>query len=173
MSRVLKFVLIPVVGIYLLLCVGLYLHQTKFIFIPQREVENTPRDFGCAFEDVQFAAVDGKQLRGWWLAANDSNADSAAEQRAALKADPGSADEASYEASEEKREDRDQTSEQKQEERAESATDNSNGNPEHRAERKPVQKPRRLAAIKNMVTPEAVAAVAGNRGLNIHTIASI
>src|SRR3954465_9247358 len=104
MSRVLKFVLIPVVGIYLLLCVGLYLHQTKFIFIPQREVENTPRDFGCAFEDVQFA-VDGKQLRGWWLANNESLAE---QQRAALKADPDSADDAS----EEKREERDQASEE-------------------------------------------------------------
>ena len=66
MRRILKWTVVPIASIYLLLCVGLYLHQSKFIFIPQREVEFTPRDFGCNFEDVQFDS-GGKRLRGWWL----------------------------------------------------------------------------------------------------------
>src|SRR4051812_20882620 len=71
MRRIFKWTAIPIASIYLLLCVALYLHQSKFIFIPQREVEFTPRDFGCEFEDIQFASADGKsQLHGWWIVNN-------------------------------------------------------------------------------------------------------
>src|SRR4051794_9138493 len=71
MRRILKWTILPIASIYLLLCVALYLHQSKFIFIPQRQVEFTPRDFGCEFEDIQFASADGKsQLHGWWIVNN-------------------------------------------------------------------------------------------------------
>jgi pimeloyl-ACP methyl ester carboxylesterase len=66
MRRILKWTVVPIASVYLLLCVGLYLHQSKFIFIPQREVEFTPRDFGCSFEEVRFES-GGKVLHGWWI----------------------------------------------------------------------------------------------------------
>src|SRR5437899_10558891 len=69
MRRILKWTVVPIASVYLLLCLVIYLHQSKFIFIPQREVEFTPRDFGCDFEDVRFES-GGKQLHGWWIPAD-------------------------------------------------------------------------------------------------------
>src|SRR5438445_13432223 len=69
MRRILKWTVVPIASIYLLLCLVIYLHQSKFIFIPQREVEFTPRDFGCGFEDVRFES-GGKAMHGWWIPAD-------------------------------------------------------------------------------------------------------
>jgi fermentation-respiration switch protein FrsA (DUF1100 family) len=69
MRRIVKWTVVPIASIYLLLCLVIYLHQSKFIFIPQRVVEFTPRDFGCDFEDVGFES-GGKALHGWWIPAD-------------------------------------------------------------------------------------------------------
>jgi hypothetical protein len=71
MLSIFKRLVLLLAGIYLLLCIALYFHQTKFIFVPQRKVEFTPRDYGCKFDDVQFQS-GGKTLHGWRLPADDS-----------------------------------------------------------------------------------------------------
>src|SRR3954470_2720714 len=69
MVKFLKRALLVIVGVYLVLCVALYFEQSKFIFVPQREVQFTPKDFGCEFSDVAISE-HGYTLRGWWLAAD-------------------------------------------------------------------------------------------------------
>jgi pimeloyl-ACP methyl ester carboxylesterase len=50
---------------YTAACAFLYFRQNHFLFFPQVEVQNTPADFGCRFDDVTFGS---KKLHGWWLA---------------------------------------------------------------------------------------------------------
>jgi len=69
MLKFLKWTLLTVVSLYVVLCVGLYFEQAKFIFVPQREVLHTPKEFGC---DAQEIIIDsgGQMMRGWWLSAD-------------------------------------------------------------------------------------------------------
>lgn len=69
MLKSLKWTLLTVVGIYVALCIGLYFEQSKFIFVPQREVLHTPKDFGCESQDITIASA-GQTLHGWWLASD-------------------------------------------------------------------------------------------------------
>ncbi|MBI2682992.1 MAG: hypothetical protein HYX26_07230, partial [Acidobacteriales bacterium] len=41
------------VFIYVSLCAFLYVQQRHFVFVPSREIEATPRDSGCAYDDVR------------------------------------------------------------------------------------------------------------------------
>jgi uncharacterized protein len=64
----LKRILLALLGFYVLLCIALYFEQSRLIFFPEREVLDTPKHYGCDFQDVQFGGIDG-QLQGWWLSA--------------------------------------------------------------------------------------------------------
>lgn len=67
--RVLKRIFFAAVAIYVALCVALYFEQSRFIFVPEREVRFTPKDFGCDFHEV---LIGGREdtLHGWWLSAD-------------------------------------------------------------------------------------------------------
>jgi uncharacterized protein len=56
--------LIVLLVAYLAACTFLYFRQRHFLFFPQAELQLTPRDLGCDFEDVTFGA---DRLHGWWL----------------------------------------------------------------------------------------------------------
>ena len=43
--------------------------EWKFIFFPTETIEQTPADYGAAYEDVYFSTVDGEQLDGWFVPA--------------------------------------------------------------------------------------------------------
>lgn len=53
----------------LLALVWLFLRwfEWRSVFIPYRQVENTPADFRLPFEDVTFTTADGVKLNGWYL----------------------------------------------------------------------------------------------------------
>jgi pimeloyl-ACP methyl ester carboxylesterase len=152
MRRILKWTVIPIAGIYLLLCLVLYLHQSKFIFVPQRVVEFTPRDFGCAFEDVRFES-GGKTLRGWWIPS-----ESVDEQDPQLKASR-EADDESEPAIEEK--------EDQAERRSEQGSEDGEQQPADIPESRPVSKPRQLSGVPAMVGRAGIAAALGNRGIPV------
>jgi pimeloyl-ACP methyl ester carboxylesterase len=67
--RILKRTLAFLVIVYAALCVALYFEQSKLIFVPQREVQFTPKDFGCDFSEALFGPAE-QSLHGWWLAAD-------------------------------------------------------------------------------------------------------
>ena len=58
------------VAAYVFACGFLFFRQEQMIYVPQREVENTPRDFGCGYGEFTISAdARGKMLSGWWLPA--------------------------------------------------------------------------------------------------------
>jgi uncharacterized protein len=69
MLKFLKWTLLPVIGVYLALCIGLYVAQSRFIFVPQRKVLHTPKEYGCDYKEVKFGGTLD-QLHGWWLSAD-------------------------------------------------------------------------------------------------------
>lgn len=69
MLQSLKRVLLALIGVYVVVCVALYFEQSRFIFFPQREVLDTPKEFGCDYQDVTFGGVVDL-LHGWWLPAD-------------------------------------------------------------------------------------------------------
>jgi hypothetical protein len=46
--------------------------ERRFIFFPYKTIEETPRDWGLAYEDVYFTTEDGLTLNGWWVPGNGS-----------------------------------------------------------------------------------------------------
>lgn len=59
------------ISVYLLICLGLRLWQTRLIFFPSRTIHNTPDAFNLPYEDVwlTFPASKSKpdRIHGWWL----------------------------------------------------------------------------------------------------------
>jgi pimeloyl-ACP methyl ester carboxylesterase len=68
-GKALARILVVLVGVYVVLCVYLYFKQHEFIFLPDKKVENTPKDYGCAFEE-QTIESQGKKMQAWRLPAN-------------------------------------------------------------------------------------------------------
>ncbi|MCW8973827.1 MAG: alpha/beta hydrolase [Gammaproteobacteria bacterium] len=64
---------LPLAILLLLLFSGLlYLQQPAMIFFPARALVANPADWGLEYEEVGFAAADGKRLHGWYLPADGS-----------------------------------------------------------------------------------------------------
>ena len=57
---------------YVGLLVLLFLFQSKLVYFPTRVIEQTPRDFGMAFEDVTLETEDGVKIHGWYVPAADA-----------------------------------------------------------------------------------------------------
>ena len=62
-----------IVLVYTLGCAYLWSQQTRFIFMPQRDITSTPADTGLPYEDV-FIPVAGdsggvERLHAWWIPA--------------------------------------------------------------------------------------------------------
>jgi fermentation-respiration switch protein FrsA (DUF1100 family) len=60
--------------IYVLLCVLFYLMQDKIIFLPTREIEQTPAAIGLRFEDVTLTTPDGLRISAWYIPAPEARA---------------------------------------------------------------------------------------------------
>lgn len=71
-GRALARVLIVLLGSYLALCVYLYARQDRFIFLPIRAVENTPKDFGCEYSESTLVS-EGRKIQVWRLPAQSEN----------------------------------------------------------------------------------------------------
>ena len=59
---------------YLSACIYIWVHQNHFIFMPQRELEQTPADYHLAFEDIylEIHSSDGRveRMHCWWIPAD-------------------------------------------------------------------------------------------------------
>ncbi len=49
----------------------LYLFQSRFVFVPSREIEATPKDIGLSFEPVEICSDDGVKITGWFVPADN------------------------------------------------------------------------------------------------------
>jgi fermentation-respiration switch protein FrsA (DUF1100 family) len=45
----------------------MYLQQPHMIFLPYRQLDQTPADWGLAYEDVSLEALKGPRLHGWYI----------------------------------------------------------------------------------------------------------
>jgi len=73
-GRTLLFVLLLVTGVYLVIVVMACMSQSRMMYQPTREIEQTPSDAGMQFEEVTFTAADGTQLHGWFVPVEDPRA---------------------------------------------------------------------------------------------------
>jgi fermentation-respiration switch protein FrsA (DUF1100 family) len=67
--------IISVIGVFLLLCGALYLFQKKLVFYPMREFTMTPDQIDLPYEDVYINVTPNEKVHGWFFTANnpDSN----------------------------------------------------------------------------------------------------
>jgi len=72
MKRLLKKILITLIGIYILICGLLYFLQEKLIFYPQKLDKNYPFEFGENAEELNIKSNDGKLLNGILFKAENS-----------------------------------------------------------------------------------------------------
>lgn len=56
-----------VVAAYLLICIAVYVFQSRLIYFPSREIIAKPDNLGLAYEAVNIPTADGTELRGWLL----------------------------------------------------------------------------------------------------------
>ena len=64
--------LVVVVGLYILYSSYLYFQQDRLIFIPMAEIEITPDEIGLEFEDVHIDVEEDVRLHAWYFGGNDS-----------------------------------------------------------------------------------------------------
>lgn len=72
MKKTLTTILKIVFGLYMTLCLALYLFQEHLIFFPQKLEQNYPFSFAPSFEEVNFKATDEKILNGLLFKADSS-----------------------------------------------------------------------------------------------------
>lgn len=64
MKKVLKFTIVGVGALYLGACAYFYFCQRQFLFNPDLVVTATPKEFGCAFEEVK---ISPNALSAYWI----------------------------------------------------------------------------------------------------------
>ncbi len=58
---------VTIAGVYLGICLLVYLVQARLVYFPMREVEATPRSLGLDYEEVKLRASDGVELSAWFI----------------------------------------------------------------------------------------------------------
>jgi pimeloyl-ACP methyl ester carboxylesterase len=64
--------LIGLAGIYLALCLLLFIFQRYLVYFPDKTVFFTPNHINLAFEDVHFTTTDNLSINGWLIPADSS-----------------------------------------------------------------------------------------------------
>ena len=65
-------ILAGILAAYVLVCLVLFLFQSRLIFYPDRVLVANPRDVGLVYEDVFMTTDDGARLHGWFIPAEDA-----------------------------------------------------------------------------------------------------
>jgi alpha-beta hydrolase superfamily lysophospholipase len=70
-SRWLSYLAIAGVSVYSTVCIGLWFKQSQLVFLPTREIKNTPAEFNVKYGDVLIPVklADGRveNIHSWWL----------------------------------------------------------------------------------------------------------
>lgn len=61
-----------VIAVYAGLALLLFVFQSKLIYMPWRNVDNTPADFRLPFEDLRITTPDGQTLAAWYIPAENA-----------------------------------------------------------------------------------------------------
>ncbi|NMF59124.1 alpha/beta hydrolase [Pseudanabaena yagii] len=69
--------LLPVIRVlvlaYIGLAIALYFGQANMVFMPSKDVLETPKSIGLKFEDIQLTTKDNVNLSAWFVPAKDNN----------------------------------------------------------------------------------------------------
>lgn len=69
--------LLPLIRIlvlaYIGLAIALYFGQSNLVFMPSKDVLETPKSIGSKFEDIQIRTKDNVNLSAWFVPAKDNN----------------------------------------------------------------------------------------------------
>lgn len=66
-------ILLAATGLYLSLCLLLWLGQTRLIFFPDAVIQSTPADVGLRYQEVDLTVGDGT-VRSWWVPTSQTRA---------------------------------------------------------------------------------------------------
>ena len=67
--RIVRSVLFIAVGVYVGFCLLLYLNQSRFVYVPETEIRQTPDDRGLGYDEVALKTEDGVKLSAWFVPA--------------------------------------------------------------------------------------------------------
>lgn len=59
--------------IYLIICLYIYINQSKYMYHPSNNIERDPSSFGINFDQVTLITEDGVKIVGWFIPAKPSN----------------------------------------------------------------------------------------------------
>jgi fermentation-respiration switch protein FrsA (DUF1100 family) len=66
-------IVIIVIGVYILFAGFLYIFQSRFVYYPEPTISADPGNIGLEFEGVLFETEDGVRLSGWYIPAENAN----------------------------------------------------------------------------------------------------
>lgn len=52
---------------YIVVCVLLYVFQSRLVYFPEKKVRATPREVGLSYEETSFVTADGLRLTAWHI----------------------------------------------------------------------------------------------------------
>ena len=67
--RIVRSVLFIAVGVYVGFCLLLYLNQSRFVYVPETDIRQTPDDRGLGYDEVALRTEDGVKLGAWFVPA--------------------------------------------------------------------------------------------------------
>lgn len=67
-----KMTILILAGAYVLVCLAVFLLQSRLVFFPSREDAGNPASVGLDYRDVFFEAFSGRSLHGWFIPAPDA-----------------------------------------------------------------------------------------------------
>ena len=56
-------------GVYIGLCILIYLHQSHLVYYPEKAILLTPSDIGLKYDDVSIPVLNHEQITGWYVPA--------------------------------------------------------------------------------------------------------
>ena len=67
LARMLLWIIILPVGLYVVLAAFLYFNQRRLAFVPSRDLTVLPSDVGLSYEDIFIEVADGERIHGWYF----------------------------------------------------------------------------------------------------------
>ena len=60
-----------IIGVYVGLCLFLFLFQSRYVYYPSRKTGSTPGSIGLKFDDLRIKTKDGETITGWFVPAGN------------------------------------------------------------------------------------------------------
>jgi len=70
LRRPMLIIIITIAGTYLVLCLLLFFFQNRFVFVPKRNIYNTPAAYKLAYDDLTLKTGDGNTVNAWYIPTN-------------------------------------------------------------------------------------------------------